>query len=115
KQYVIENFWSKAIPSEERIREIEEGTKPVVLEFIRDPLETQKLEWDLLSSSSEEIQMIYSTVNAFYIQDSVGVTQLLSRLAKNGINVRLIAPIDPTANNNNILNNLLQQDSNIHI
>lgn len=59
--------------------------------------------------------MIYSTVSAFYIQDRAGVTQLLSRLAKNGINVRLIAPIDPSANNNNILNNLMQQDSNFHI
>jgi two-component system, OmpR family, sensor histidine kinase VicK len=105
----------QGIPSEDRIREIEEGTNPVVLEFIRDPLEAQKLEWDLLSSSSEEIQMIYSTVSAFYIQDSAGVTQLLSRLAKNGINVRLIAPIDPSVNNNNILNHLTQQYSNIHI
>jgi two-component system, OmpR family, sensor histidine kinase VicK len=115
EQYVFDTFWSKAIPSEERIREIEEGIKPVVLEFIRDPREAQKLEWDLLSSSSEEIQMIYSTVNAFYVQDSVGVTQILSQLAKNGINIRLIAPIDPSANNNNILNKLKQQDSNIHI
>lgn len=39
EQYVFDTFWSKAIPSEERIREIEEGTKSVVLEFIRDPRE----------------------------------------------------------------------------
>jgi two-component system sensor histidine kinase VicK len=117
QQYVFDTFWSKSIPSEERIKEIEQGIKPATLEFIKDPQEAQKLEWDLLSSSSEEILMIYSTVNAFYVQESAGVTYLLSQLAKNGLNIKLIAPIDPSINNNNntTLRNLIQQHSSIHI
>jgi two-component system, OmpR family, sensor histidine kinase VicK len=115
QQYVFDTFWSKSIPSEERIKEIEQGIKPATLEFIKDPHEAQKLEWDLLSSSSEEILMIYSTVNAFYVQESAGVTDLLSQLAKNGINIRLIAPVDPSYNNNNTVRNLIKQHSSIHI
>jgi signal transduction histidine kinase len=99
EQFVFDTFWSKAVPSKERIREIEEGIELGTMEIITDPCEAQKIERILLASAKQEILLIYSTVNAFYIQDSVGITQFLSQLAENGVKVRLIAATNPSINN----------------
>jgi hypothetical protein len=42
QQYLFETLWKKAIPSKQRIREIQEGAKREVVEIIRDPVEIQK-------------------------------------------------------------------------
>lgn len=34
---MFENLWNKAIPIEDKIKEIEEGIKPYVIEAITDP------------------------------------------------------------------------------
>ena len=46
-QYVFDTFWYKAIPAEDRIREIEEGIKPGFIETIRDPTRVQNIAFDL--------------------------------------------------------------------
>ena len=112
EQYVFETFWNKAISAEERIKEIEQGVKPDCIEIIRDPEDAQKIEREILLSSTEEIQIIYSTANTFFIQDQVGVTQYLSELSKKGIKIKLLAPTNPSTNN--ILEKL-KQNPNIHI
>jgi two-component system, OmpR family, sensor histidine kinase VicK len=43
QQYFFETLWNKAIPANQRIREIEEGTKREFVEVIRDSQEIQKL------------------------------------------------------------------------
>jgi two-component system, OmpR family, sensor histidine kinase VicK len=42
QQFFFETLWSRAIPAEQRIREIEEGIKPEVIETIREPKVTQE-------------------------------------------------------------------------
>ena len=39
EQYIFDTIWSKAIPAEQKIKEIEEGIEPEVIETIRDPIE----------------------------------------------------------------------------
>ena len=41
QQYIFDTIWSKAIPAEQKIKEIEEGIEPEVIETIRDPIEVQ--------------------------------------------------------------------------
>ena len=53
-------LWRKAIPAKKRIKEIEEGLKREFIETIQDPRETLDLIPKLLSSSTEEIQLIIS-------------------------------------------------------
>jgi two-component system sensor histidine kinase VicK len=112
EQYVFETFWNKAIPAEERIKEIEQGIKPDCIEIIRDPEDAQKIEREILASSTEEIQIIYSTANTFSFQDKAGVTQYLSELSKKGIKIRLLAPTNPSIKT--ILEDL-KQNPNISI
>jgi two-component system, OmpR family, sensor histidine kinase VicK len=95
QQYVFDSFWNRAIPSEQKIREIEYGVVPEVTEVIQSPEDAEKLEWDILRKATKEVQIIYSTANAFYIQESTGTIQFLNKLAEEeGISIKLLTPTD---------------------
>src|SRR5688572_27745625 len=94
QQYVFDTLWNKAISSEEKIKEIEEGILPEFTEIIHNHEEAQSLEWHLLDAAKEEIQIIYSTVKAYKLQESLGVMAYLSKLSNIGINVKMLTPKD---------------------
>ena len=54
QQYVFDTLWNKAISSEEKIKEIEEGIIPEITEIIRNPDEAQSLEWHLLDGNQRK-------------------------------------------------------------
>ena len=93
-QYIFDTFWNKAIPVEDRFREIEEGIKPDFIETIRDTTEVQNIALDLVKSSKEEILIIFSTANAFFRQERAGSLALLHEAAKRSINIRILVPYD---------------------
>jgi two-component system, OmpR family, sensor histidine kinase VicK len=89
EQYVFDTLWSRAIPSEEKIKEIEYGIMPEVTEVIQSPEEAERREWDLLRKARKEVQIIYSTANAFYIQERTGTIQFLNQLAEeDGVSIK---------------------------
>ena len=95
QQYVFDTLWDKAIPAHEKIKEIEEGIIPEFTEIIRNTEEVQTLEWNILKTTKEEIQIIYSTVKAYKLQESLGIMDYLAKLSNNdGIKVRLLTPVD---------------------
>jgi two-component system, OmpR family, sensor histidine kinase VicK len=95
QQYIFDILWNKTISFEEKIKEIKEGILPEITDIIRNPDKAQALEWNLLSMATKEIQIIYSTVKAYKMQDKVGVIDYLGKLARNdGINVKIITPND---------------------
>ena len=113
-QYVFDTFWHKAIPAEDRIREIEEGIEPDFIETIRDPTRVQNIAFELVKSSKEEILTIFSTSNAFFRQERAGGIALLNEAAKySNRNVRILVPYDAKIEelirsweiNNNTINN----------
>jgi two-component system sensor histidine kinase VicK len=97
QQYIFDSFWNRAIPSEQRIREIEEGIRPDITEVIANYEQAEKIEWELLRSAKEEIQIVYSTVNAFHIQERGGTIEYLYKLAEEkDVKVNIITPTDNT-------------------
>jgi hypothetical protein len=108
QQYVFNTLWTKAIPSEEKIKEIEEGIIPEFTEIIRNADEVQSLEWNLLEATKEEIQIIYSTVKAYKLQESLGVMDYLAKLSNSGIKIRLL-----TTKDSSIEESLLEAETNI--
>src|ERR687890_198242 len=101
EQYISDPFWNKVIPSEQEIREIEkeESSKSeddIILQIIRDPAEVQKLDFELIRSAKDEVLIIFSTANAFHIQERVGGIQLLREVitTKKGQNIRILTPVD---------------------
>jgi two-component system, OmpR family, sensor histidine kinase VicK len=101
EQYISDPFWNKVIPSEQEIREIEkeESSKSeddIILQIIRDPAEVQKIGFELIRSAKDEVLIIFSTANAFHIQERVGGIQLLLEVitTKKGQNIRILTPVD---------------------
>ena len=48
QRYIFDSLWTKSIPTEYRIRELEEGVKPDVIEVLSDPDEIQALAFKLI-------------------------------------------------------------------
>jgi two-component system sensor histidine kinase VicK len=100
QQYFFETLWNKAIPAKQRIREIEEGIEPEVIETIREPKVIQERVFELLKSAKEEILIIFSTANAFRRQEKAGAVDLVIRLAKSkNVKVRILSPFDEYVTN----------------
>ena len=101
EQYISDPFWNKVIPSEQEIREIEkeESSKSeenIILQIIRDPAEVQKIGFELIRSAKDEVLIIFSTANAFHMQEHVGGIQLLGEVitTKKELNIRILTPTD---------------------
>jgi two-component system, OmpR family, sensor histidine kinase VicK len=114
QQYFFETLWNKAIPAEQRIREIEEGIKPEVIETIREPKVTQERVFELLKSANEEILVIFSTSNAFRRQEKAGAIEFLIRTAKSkNVKVRILSPVDDHVRN--VIDKIKREDSKSRI
>ena len=95
QQFVFDTLWNKAIPFQVRVKEIEEGITPEYIEIIVDTKEALEAEYRLLKSAKKEVQMIFSTVNTFLLQErQLGITHMLSNLSKQGVRVRVLTPMD---------------------
>jgi two-component system sensor histidine kinase VicK len=110
QQYFFETLWNKAIPAEQRIREIEEGIKPEAIETIREPKVTQERVFELIKSAKEEILIIFSTSNAFKRQEKAGAVDFLIMTAKSkGVKVRILSPFDDYVRN--IIDKIKREDN----
>src|SRR6266498_1426594 len=92
QQFLFNTLWDKAIPAEQRIREVEEGIRPDFIEIIRDPIETIRVGSSMVTSASEEIMIVLPTVNGLNRLQKVGVIQLLKGAAKRGVRIRILIP-----------------------
>ena len=110
QQYFFDMLWNKAIPVEQRIREIEEGIKPEVIETIRETRVTQERVFELIKSAREEILIIFSTSNAFRRQAKAGAVDFLIMTAKSkGVKVRILSPVDDYVRN--IIDKIKREDN----
>jgi hypothetical protein len=96
QQSIFELMWEKAISADQRIREIEHGINPEVIETIKDKEEIQNLSFGLLESANEEIHIIFSTANEFHRQRSAGYFTIIKRVQETRpwIKVHILTPKD---------------------
>ena len=99
QQYLFETLWSKAIPAEDRIYELEHGIESPFIETIRDPIEVQMV----------TILVIFSMANVFYRQIVVaGGMQLCKEAASDrNVKIRVLTPRDDRIDK--IVQELLQE------
>ncbi len=103
QRYVFESFWSRAIPAETRVNEIEKGIELEKTHVIQDPQSIKKLFVDMVKSAQHEVLLILPTVNAFLREHRIGIIQLLLRAAKeHSVNVRILTPT------NDVIDDLLR-------
>ncbi len=96
QRYIFEMFWKKAEPFTQRLKEIEEGIVPEIMQSRNSPVDIQNRVLDLLKSAESEILVIMSTSNAFHRQAKSGSFQILKELGdrKPWINIRILTPKD---------------------
>jgi two-component system, OmpR family, sensor histidine kinase VicK len=75
QQQVFNILWDKAIPSKQRIKEIEQGLKREFIDIIRDPIDIKKLIFNLIKTASEQVSILFSSANAFHLLELDSITR----------------------------------------
>jgi len=88
-RYIFETLWRTAVPAEKKIKEIEEGIIPEVIESINDPVILQNKLVDLLRTTKEELLIIFSTANAFHRLERNGSIRILKEITDSNPNVKM--------------------------
>ncbi|MFL6424447.1 MAG: ATP-binding protein [Nitrososphaeraceae archaeon] len=100
QQYFFETLWNKAIPAEQRIREIEEGIEPQGIAVIYDARQALELYQSLIMSVENEIKIVFPTIDALIRQDKAGILFLLQKAAAvKKCQVKVLMPNDESIRN----------------
>ena len=100
QQYLFDNLWSKAIPAEYRIKEIEEGIIPDLIEILKQHSEIISLGHKLVRAARDEILLIFHTANGLFRQEkSGGVDLLIENADKHKTLVKILVPIEDKIHN----------------
>jgi signal transduction histidine kinase len=95
QQYFFDMLWKKAIPAKQRIKEIEEGVIPDVLEVLKEPIEIINFSYRLVGAAKDEILIIFHTANALLRQEKAGEIDLLvENVIKYKTRVRILVPVE---------------------
>jgi signal transduction histidine kinase len=96
QQFLFDSFWKMAIPAKQRIMEIEHGVTPAQTMVYSDYHDAVKKEFEMIKNAKREIQIMYSTADAFHVQEKQGTLQLLKEMTEQNesLRVSIITPID---------------------
>jgi signal transduction histidine kinase len=92
QQFFFETLCNKAIPAEQRIKEIEEGKPPEKLEFIQDTHESISRAFDIMSKTQGELLVLFATPRTFTLALQAGAADIYRKISKNGVNIKLLVP-----------------------
>jgi len=101
QQYLFETLWSKAIPIEKKIREIEGGVIDEFIETLSDNDEIHAVLERLLKSTMRELLVILPSFNTFIRFEKEGLIQLLIEEAKRGVKTSMLIQLTYAAKNDN--------------
>jgi two-component system sensor histidine kinase VicK len=115
QKYVFESFWNKAIPAEQRIREIEEGIEPEFFEVIAEHKRTSQIFLDLAKSVKNEALFLFPNDKAMIRAYKLGVIDHLIKASQkqNSANIKIICPL--SEENSDIIRKIFEQAPNIRI
>ena len=93
QKYVFETLWSKTIPAEQRIREIEEGTEIEFYEVITDNEKASQILVDMVKSTKREALIFLPNDKALVRIDKLGIIDCLVKASQDGANVKIICQL----------------------
>jgi two-component system, OmpR family, sensor histidine kinase VicK len=94
QQQIFSLLWDKAIPSKQRIREIEQGLKREFIDAIRDPTDIKKLIFSLIESASDQILILFSTASAFHLLEQEGILEVIKEASsEHNVNIRILVDV----------------------
>jgi signal transduction histidine kinase len=93
--FIFENLWRQATPAHLRIKELEEGIHPEVLETLRETDEIVNTGYRLLRSAKNEILLIFHSSNALLRQEKSGGLGILAESAiQYNTQVKILVPVE---------------------
>ncbi|HYZ59186.1 MAG TPA: histidine kinase dimerization/phospho-acceptor domain-containing protein, partial [Nitrososphaeraceae archaeon] len=92
QQYFFNTLWEKAIPAEQRIREIEEGRAPERLEIIQDTQKSISRAFDITNKTQKELLVLFATPRTFTLALQAKAGDIYRKISKNGVDVKLLVP-----------------------
>ena len=82
QKYVFDSFWDRAIPAEQRIKEIEEGVEAEFTKVITDGNRVAELIVEFAKSVKKEAQVLLPNSNTMIMVDELGIWDYLIQAAK---------------------------------
>jgi two-component system, OmpR family, sensor histidine kinase VicK len=92
QQFFFETLWNKAMPAEERIREIEEGIAPQKLEIIQDTQKSIGRAFDIMSKTQKELLVLFATPRTFNFALRGEAADIYRKISENGVDIKLLVP-----------------------
>jgi two-component system, OmpR family, sensor histidine kinase VicK len=93
QQYLFETLWNKAIPAEQKIREIEQGIEPEFVEVITDGNKAAQFIVEFAKSVKNEAQLLLPHDKTMVIVDKLGIWDYLILASMEGAGIRIICPL----------------------
>jgi two-component system, OmpR family, sensor histidine kinase VicK len=93
QKYVFETLWSKTIPAEERICEIEEGIEAEFYEVITDNEKASQILIDMTNSIKKNALIFLPNDKALLRVDRLGIVDSLLKASKNGAEIKIICQL----------------------
>ncbi|MDP8886412.1 MAG: hypothetical protein M3M91_01335, partial [Thermoproteota archaeon] len=115
QQYFFDMLWSKAIPAERRIKDIEEGHREEFFEIIDNPERAAEVYINLAKSTKNDALLLLPSSKALVTEHKLGILEYLIEAAKNkdARDIRIICSIDDS--NAQIVKRLYEEAPNIKI
>jgi two-component system sensor histidine kinase VicK len=92
QQFFFDMLWNKAIPAEQRIKEIEEGRIPEKLEIIEDTQKSISRAFDIMNITQKELLVLFATPHSFTLALRAGAADIYRKMSENGIDIKLLIP-----------------------
>ena len=112
-QYIFDTLWNRAIPVEQKINEIEQGTEPEFLEVITDHEKASQIVVDLAKSAKREALLLLPNDKGMIRMDRLGGVNYLINASQNGATINIICPL--SEENSDIVKKISQEAPNIRI
>jgi signal transduction histidine kinase len=91
---IFDTLWNKAIPAEQRIREIEEGMEPEFYEVINNYEKAQEKYIGLARSIDKEGLLLFANSKAMIRANKIGIIDyLIDASTKKGAIIRIVCPL----------------------
>ncbi|HYF98791.1 MAG TPA: HAMP domain-containing sensor histidine kinase [Candidatus Saccharimonadales bacterium] len=117
-QRVFEKLWEMGIDAQERIRQIETDITLKTIKVIENPHETKQYFKELVQNATEEILILFPSLNAVKREVIIGIIDLIKQKSTENIRVRILSPVienvkeimfrmDPMYDKNKVIENVI--------
>ena len=93
QRYVFDSFWNRAIPAEQRIRDIVEDREPEFYEVITDSVKVSQILLDLAQSAKKEALLLLPNDKSILRLERLGVIDTIIKASHSGVDVKVICPL----------------------